>query len=242
MLNNGNKINCGFASDMVAYLYDEPNVVERAVFETHLADCRMCTDEFAAISNARFSVFEWRREEFAHLSTPEIVIPYTRKEIAVEENAQVGFLAGLRGLFGISGWPVVVAASLLVCLGVGFIAMNYLSGDQQIAANVNVERVHNQNVNILDSAIDIDVPLSQIARDNPAAGKNINSTGVHTVKAVGNHRPNRQLTAETQKAVDNVPQRNTQNRKAPVLSNFDDNDDKSLRLSDLFEDEVGAKR
>ncbi|MEO6655727.1 MAG: hypothetical protein ABIO36_06550 [Pyrinomonadaceae bacterium] len=244
MLSNGHKKDCEFADEIVSYIYCEVGVAERTVFETHLANCPVCTDEFAAISDARFSIFEWRKEEFDSLSTPQIVIPYAAKGRADEENVQMGLLAGLRGLFGAARLPVTVAALLLLCLGLGFVAMNYLGGDQQLAANVNVPPVamHNQNTKFPESAIEFEIPTSKIVKDDPVAGKNPNDTGIYSVKTLGNHRPNRQLTASIQKTFNNAPQRNLQNRKAPVLSSYDDTEDKSLRLSDLFDDEVGAKR
>ncbi|MEO6049778.1 MAG: hypothetical protein ABIP78_00395 [Pyrinomonadaceae bacterium] len=244
MLNNGNKINCGFSDEIVSYIYDEIGVAERSIFETHLADCPVCTDEFAAISNARFSVFEWQREEFSPLLTPEIIIPYAAKQRVVAEDAQVGILAGLRGLFGVALWPAAAAASLLLCLGLGFIAMNYFGSERQIAANVNVPAtvVPTQNVDIAPSNIENEVPSTLITKDNPGSAKEINNSEIRAVKTVGSRRPSRQTTAFVQRSVDIVPQRNMQNSKAPVLSSYEDNDDKSLRLSDLFEDEVGAKR
>ena len=241
MLTNGHKKDCGFGDEIVSYIYGEIGVTERSVFETHLADCPLCTDEFAAISNARFSVFEWQREEFAHLLTPEIIIPYAAKKRTIEENAKVGYLPGLRAIFGL---PIAVAASLLLCLGLGFVAITYLGGDQHIASNVNVPQitVHEKNTNILDPLSDIQVPPTHVAIVKPASEKEINSSEIRTGKTIGNPRSNRQTTDFPQRSADNIPQRNLQNRKAPVLSNYEENDDKSLRLSDLFEDEVGAKR
>ena len=54
MLNNGKKQECGFADDIVGYIYDEIGQAERRKFESHLVGCMACTDEFAGISNARF--------------------------------------------------------------------------------------------------------------------------------------------------------------------------------------------
>ena len=105
MLNNENEKSCGFADEIVTYIYGEISETERSKFEMHLVDCMSCTDEFAGISNARFAIFEWQKEEFAHLSTPEIVIPYTAKPKPAEA---IGFFAGLRGLLTLSGWSSAV--------------------------------------------------------------------------------------------------------------------------------------
>ena len=137
MLSNGNGSTCGFEDVMVSYIYDEIATSERRKFESHLVDCSACTDEFAAVSNARFSVFEWQKEEFAHLPTPEIIIPY---KAAATEEAAIGFLSGLRGLFSGFGMPATVAAALLVCVGLGFMAVTFLGrGEQDIASNIKLE-------------------------------------------------------------------------------------------------------
>ncbi|MEQ1924176.1 MAG: hypothetical protein ABL952_16870, partial [Pyrinomonadaceae bacterium] len=131
MLDNCNKNGCKFTDEIVSYMYDEIGEPERTKFEEHLLDCTVCTDEFAGISNARFSVFEWRKEEFAHLPTPNIVIPYG------DPAPAIGFFAGLRDLLTLSGWPAAatVAAGLIVSIGLGFAAINYLGGDQDMASN-----------------------------------------------------------------------------------------------------------
>lgn len=244
MLNNANSNNCGYADEILSYIYDEIGGAERLEFETHLAGCTPCTDEFAEISHARFSVFEWRKEEFAHLSTPDIVIPYIAKARVVEENESVGFLAGLRGLLGIASWPVAVAASLLICLGIGFVAMNYFDNSgEQIAANVNVPVVASPIVN----SVPVQNPPTITKVEDPEI-RVTNSPKVVTtpheirpIKVVEIRQPrtDRHMTAETQRPYNNISQ---PNREAPVLNNYDDSDDKSLRLSDLFDEEVGSIR
>ena len=115
MLTNGNNANCGFADEIVSYIYDESGEVERRKFETHLAGCSTCTDEFAAISNARFSVFEWQKEEFAQLPTPKIVIPYARDAVRDQADSP-GFFASLGAFLT---FPRFAAAAGAIVLGVG---------------------------------------------------------------------------------------------------------------------------
>ena len=248
MLTNGNKVDCGFADEIVSYIYDETGEAERRKFETHLTGCVTCTDEFAVISNARFSVFEWQKEEFAHLSTPDIVIPYAVEQLTVAvKDKPAGFISELRGFLSLVGRPMTAAAVLAVCVGLGFVAMNYIGGGEQAANDGNVppivpqiERVaaplgnpssesekHNEIV------IAAQVPISSKARDtNP-------------VKVVTENRKNRivkPLTANTKKLVNDlaVQKQTQQARKAPVLSETDETDDRSLRLTDLFDD--GGRR
>src|SRR5687768_3655002 len=128
MLRNTNNHRCGFADEIVSYIYDEIGATDRRRFESHLSECDGCTEEFAAVSNARFSVFEWHREEFAHLLTPEIVIPYAAKQTTVAESSSKGALAGFRGFLTLLGRPMAVAATLAVCIGLGFLTMTYIGG------------------------------------------------------------------------------------------------------------------
>ena len=242
-MNNDNKSNCGFEAQIVSYIYDEATEPERRKFESHLIACTTCTDEFAEISNARFSVFEWQKEEFSPLLTPQIVIPYADRK-PITEGAAAGWFEGMRGIFSGFGIPVTVAAALLIFLGIGFTAITLVRGtSDQIAANVVVEQpekaqpvLKNEtalketetNRTLADSAMPLTVKTDPSIR-SPA----------RPVKAVvESKRPSipRQLTAET------VKNKNIQVRKAPALSNFDEADDRSLRLADLFDEEIGSIR
>ncbi len=233
MLNNGHKKECGFADEIVAYIYDEIGQTERTKFESHLANCSACTDEFAGISNARFSIFEYQKEEFAHLATPEIVIPYAPKSHEVET---AGFFAGLRDMLTLSGWSsaVAVAAAVFVCIGLGFVAMNYVRSDQSIASNkIPV------NIPVIAPVVTTN-PQEVAEQKNPEATTPSNKSvdgGIRPVRAavVSQHRVfQRNLTADTKTRVDPSPTQ--KNLKAPVLSNYDEDDDKSLRLADLVDD------
>ena len=236
MLNNGHKKECGFAEEIVAYIYDEIGQPERTKFESHLANCSACTDEFAGISTARFSIFEYQKEEFAHLSTPEIVIPYAPKQREVET---AGFFAGLRDMLTLSGWSsaVAVAATVVVCIGLGFVAMNYVRSDQSIAsnkipANIPVVSTVGSSNPQIDVATQKDPDLA-----TPSNKPSNNNNDVRPVRAAvvyQRHVIPRNLTADTKTQVE--PTLTQKNLKAPVLSNYDDDDDKSLRLSDLVDD------
>src|SRR5881275_1304390 len=97
MLKNG-KNECPLNHEIVSYIYGELGGGIELEFETNLADCIACTDEFAAVSNARFSVYEWQKEEFAHLPTPAIVIPYA--SIGAEAGEAVSVIAAVRAWLG----------------------------------------------------------------------------------------------------------------------------------------------
>ena len=232
MLDNCNKNGCQFTGEIVSYMYDEIGESERTKFEQHLVDCTVCTDEFAGISNARFSVFEWHKEEFADLPTPNIIIPYA------EVADRAGFFAGLRDLLTLSGWPAAatVAAGLIVSIGLGFAAINYLGGSQEFASNTSVI-VAVPQVILPDNEARMPQTNAPVKKDG----------GIETVSNTDD-RQTRPLRASTgtqrlknERAVqrpNNTVVRNqaATTAKAPALTSYDDTDDKSLRLSDLFDD------
>ena len=86
MKDKKNSSNCEFAESIVTYMYGELPIGEQEDFEAHLKDCQLCIDEFAVISEARFSVYQWQRSEFAPLETPEIRIP-----IKVAANTEISW-------------------------------------------------------------------------------------------------------------------------------------------------------
>ena len=245
MLNNGNdKQKCPFGDEIVSYMYDEIHGAKRGKFESHLAGCTTCTDEFAGISNARFSVFEWRKEEFAHLPTPEIVIPYEPK---TRYAKTVGFFDGLRDLLTLSGWSsaAMVAAALVICIGLGFVAMNYIGLNGQVAGNnkpVVNEQVAPPVVTPRQNEGSV-LPSQPAARDLhvgdvmvPVSTKSASSRDVRPERVSVQVRRvrERNLTASR------LPEPSIQQkRKAPALTTYDEDDDKSLRLADLF-DEGGS--
>lgn len=244
MLNNGNNKNCGFDDAMISYIYDEITTVERREFETHLVNCSACTEEFAEISGARFSVFEWQKEAFAELPTPEIVIPYARATKVEAEAA--GFLAGLRGLFGGFGMPLTVGAALIICLGIGFAALTLMHGKEQIATNVVVEQPKLPQNSASDKSL-VDKGQTIVNTGVTVAAKEVEEStpSLHEARPVKaavetrRSRPVKQFTAET---ADRVNRPQPQTRKAPALSNFDEASDRSLRLTDLFDEEIGSIR
>ncbi len=243
MVNNGNNRNCGFDDVMVSYIYDEVKSGERRKFEAHLVDCSECTEEFAEISGARFSVFEWQKEAFAELPTPEIVIPYAKARKV--EPAQIGFFAALRGLFGGYGFSLTAAAALLICLGIGFAALTLMRGDDLVATNTVVDApnvlqttvVDRPSVNDSRAVIGIaDTVVSDVVKENIPTEREIKplKAAVESRRL----RPGKQMTAENVVRNKRV---SPQVRRAPALSNFDEVDDKSLRLTDLF-DGIGTIR
>ncbi len=235
-------MDCGSGESIVAYIYDEATPSERRNFEAHLLECAECTDEFAELSNARFSVFEWQKEAFAEIPTPEIVIPYEK----TRSGSESGFWEAVKAYLGGFAVPAL-AAAILLAAGIGFIAIVLTRGDQQLAANT-VEPV----VNVPQIAVQPSITeVPQVAnRPEVASEQRTNSVEREEKNKEIETSPRPSRVATQAKAIKSpTPKpvvarsenRNTQEtpRKKPVLSDFEESDDKSLRLTDLFDD-IGA--
>lgn len=227
------KDNCGFEELMVAYIYDEATSAERRRFEGHLLDCAPCTDEFASLSNARLSVFEWQKEDFAELATPRFEIPYE----PANANNEIGWFAKLQGVFSGFGVPIAAAAGILLVLGLGFATISLFSKPElQIAANIDVKSpLVEQKPSVSQNNV-ADVFVANTAEKvdrEPNPEREISPVKAADIRRARPLRPTVTQTAERRVAPNRL-------RKAPALSDFDEADDKSLRLTDLFEGEIGG--
>lgn len=240
MLDNVNKNNCGSSDEMVSFIYGEIDDDGRRLFERHLAECVRCTDEFTAISNARFSVFEWQKDEFANIPTPTFVIPGPIVQPNVESRP-AGLFAGLRAIFDFSYWPIAVAASVLILFGIGFVVISNLSGARvDVAANNIVPPVE---IPVNGAGPISDVPNAPIevsvSKDRKSETvqeqKSVKSNDSHNLRIYRNITANAPAKGKRPEVVD-------RDEKVPALNNYDDTNDRSLRLSDLFDEEVGATR
>ena len=230
MLNNNKE--CGFEDEIVSYMYDELGAAERTQFETHLVDCTSCTDEFAVVSFSRFSVFEWQKEEFAHLATPEIVIPYEARKVVVEK---AGWFVGFAEAFAFARSPLAVSGAFAVLIVLGFIGFNLVgTGGNEIASNIVPPVVIEQRV---ETPKALNSPIAIVDQDP------ITSEEVRPVTAASREvRPKlARPTSPLRRVVENraVPNPTRQARRAPVLSDLGDDDEDSLRLSAMF-DEIGG--
>ncbi|HVF46327.1 MAG TPA: hypothetical protein VNA17_02050 [Pyrinomonadaceae bacterium] len=236
MLNTGNKLDCGPADEIVSYIYGEGDQRWRTRFEEHLSNCTSCTDEFACIADARFSVFEWHKEEFVPLLTPAIVIPYVAAQLS--SPVDTSFFAGLRSIFTIPRLATGLAA-VLVTAGLGLFGSNYM-GDTQMAV------VGPEQNTVRPPAPTAAATLTDEERSaaSDEAERKIDTPRKQPETKTRRGRTNAQdrdigkpLTANIKRSADRDANPNSaQRRKAPVLNNFDESDDRSLRLTDLFDD------
>ncbi len=231
MLNKGITDSCGRSDEILAYIYKEIESEKVIGFETHLAGCESCTDEFAAVSDARFSVFEWHKEEFSHLPTPEFSIPYVAKTV---ESA--GFFTAVGEMIRNVGWPATVAATIAVCVGLGFAMMMWVNSGGNEIARVEVDGG--------SGPADSPSPIAALTRPSVIESSDRPEPELLPNLPEGTYVParvNKNRKLSSPKAPVNRPRTNSLPvmSRAPVLSSYVDIEDRSLRLSDLL-DEAGG--
>jgi hypothetical protein len=234
MLNNRNNTGCGFGDEIVSYMYGELAAVDCERFESHLLTCTACTDEFAAIADARYSVFDWRKCEFAALETPAIVIPYDRPDIQAE---RIGAFAAFGEM--VRSWRLAFATALIAIAAVTILTLGYLSKPQQVTISSVPTEVKKpdtiHSVATEHKKVTTLKPEIESVKHVDLRPKTIHPVKAREVKPMA--RPHSVLPTST--VADQTVKSGV--TKAPVLSNYDENEDKSLRLADLFDTEVGVR-
>ena len=227
---------CSFDGDLLAYLYDELAETERVRFEGHIADCGSCIDEFAGLSEARYSVYEWRKLEFAPMEPPKIVIPYG----AIQPS--VSWIDSVKAVFDFpQRWAAAGAglAFVAVITTIGLIALNRLdSRGLVVQTNTGAQSSPTVSVDPPKSDLKVSIDPKAAVRTLPET-EDVSSVSsgqadkrVTAVKALVNPRPVRndsKLPADDKKPTN-------RNQNAPSLSEFDESEDESLRLADIFDD------
>jgi len=269
MLNNNHKrASCGFTEQMVSYFYNETSQAEKAVFETHLTNCPHCTDELASFGFVRSSLIEWRDEEFFKLEAPVFEIS-TIKTVnqSVESDLRSWFL-NLRKMFSFNPMTATaVLAALIVCIGLVFIAVSSSSNselaevDNKTNEKNNEKIVFSSNVNKINE--ESDETIAQDISNKSLPGISPKSTNTETKDlqplpirekrlaskdSVVRVSDNTKNDSEKSETVPNLKETNKENKKStavqkqrvPNLTSLDDDEDKSVRLADLFE-EIGSK-
>lgn len=223
---------CEFAAEAVSYMYGEMAAGERTAFESHLAGCQRCIDEFAAIAEVRFSVYEWQKSEFAPLRTPAIRIPDFIRAAGAKVSPFTRILAAF------SFRPALAAAAVVAVLGLGVLTAWFVNQPASVAR--------------IDGVVEGPGPVQTVgpalaaSQPEPVGEQNdsiIPSLPSSVAKAV-NRRSGKQrrLPLRPENAGMIQPRRNpapsltAEARKLPRLNGFSDDEDVSLRLADLFAD------
>lgn len=227
MLDIAHGHNCEREHEIVAYLYGELAEGESSRFESHLGECGSCIDAFAELSDPRFAVYEWQRTEFADLPTPRIVIPY--------ETASAGWFSGLKAIFSLPGLVPAAAGAAVLAVVIGGYFL--LSTDAKIptVAAVPTQKLPVATIETpFPAATESEVADPEI-RPTVVSSRPVRRDRAVEAKAAAPTPKVRSMTAENEKPLEVDPKPDTA-AKAPVLSGFEEEDDRSLRLADLFDD------
>ena len=241
-INNETVESCASSAGLVAYLYGEMEPAVQDLFENHLSGCDRCTDDFAEISFARLDVYEWNRDEFAPLETPQFAIPY------IEAAVRASWLSGLHGYFASNReWAFAGGAFGLIAIifAAWFTFSIARSGE---ISEVEVPEIHSTGgvpendsrtnfpvvTAVNDKFIKADNPVSETARDKIETART--SLRKNSVRVAAVNR----RTLKTAELIMNKPVLSRRST-APRLNDFEDDEDNTLRLGDLLAD-VDSRR
>jgi hypothetical protein len=220
---------CGFSDDVLPYMYGEMPSSEISAFESHLLDCDECTDELAAVSFARYEVYDWKKLEFDPLPTPR----FMPVETAAAEVKTASWLGGLRATFarGSLGFVpefALVAIGLTVAGVVYFAGMNKPDTAKIETAPAVVSRSAPSPENersVADNVPVVETPRAVV----PAVARTGNAKRVTPIRATRLPRSSVARTVRTVRDRQPTP-------TIPRLNEFSEDEDTSLRLAQLFDD------
>ncbi len=221
---------CERSSEILPYIYRENSHADRDIFDAHLADCAECRDEFAAMSFSRYSVYEWQREEFASLATPDLAAVFATK---VSDGEPLGWLDGIREWFTLPQRLAFAGGFAAIAVGIISGAFYLSSSDQAATPDI----VKENEVTISQPTIDrgtapipeiVQAPDAMPERAKPAEAVRTLSKPVNR-KAAVNRGPADKKPSESSLAT-------VQPADLPRLTEDDDDLDYGLRLSDLVAD------
>lgn len=256
MLNtNGHNKTCAFAEQIVSYLYDEATVKEKTEFVAHLENCPDCSDELTAFGFVRSSIQEWRREEIFALEMPALEIPHLQPvkiagNSAASENSG-SWLDRIQKIFTLSpklAFGSAAFAVLAICVGLGLTVFKS-SNESDVAANSNrsfQNEIANTNkinepaptVSAFEPQKSGSVPENKPEQAFIKSSKNQAEKIVESPKRIVKDKPENKKPGGAMASTDVENKRDKTNavetRKAPKLSNLNEEEDNSLRLADLF--------
>lgn len=257
--NNHNNQSCRFAEQIVSYLYGEFERDDKIKFEAHLKDCSTCADEYAGFGFVRSSVLEWRNEDFSKLPTPTFDIPATKNEklspsVSTESNSWFG---DFRKMFSFNpAWAMAALAVLVVCAGITFFVLNFSSsneiaekGDDKNAVKIAVSPTaevpkKSDDKNVSNKEAEKSAPPTPNAGNLPSQkGREKQPVPVKSAIKVSSSDINNNTDNVNRSPKANDTLRKTppvKKRNVPNLNDFDDDEDESIRLADLF-DELDTK-
>lgn len=166
-----NSPGCERASDLIAFLYNEASEHERRDFESHLQQCRSCSQEIASFGVVRESITTWRDEVLSgFVATP---VP--------SEPRRKSALAAFREFFDLSPlWlkGAISFALITLCALAALALFRLPNKNTQVAvADVDKDRVY--------TAQDVEQMVKDaVAREQQSAQQRENADTIRTREPV----------------------------------------------------------
>ncbi len=250
MLNdNHQNLSCNFTEEIISYLYNEMNLSEKLNFEAHLPECAICAREIADFTFVRSEIFNWKSNEFDQCSTPIIEIPYQDSVQPVRPvQISLPWYNRVRDYFSLS--PIWLTAStalalLAICFGLVLVAINSLKTTEVKLAQKNqpnaTPTIEVKNVNSTNSTVEPTKPKTSTTSVPPTENSTENAATTNVrgkqSKKPQNATPKRNLPLNSDKNENTITPKFNKKTNSKSLTG-EDEEDNSLRLSDLF-DEIG---
>ncbi len=245
--NNNHNSSCAFGEQIVSYIYNEASAKERNEFESHLPNCLSCADEIAGFGLVRSSISEWRREELFVLESPALKIPALRPIVATSEKGT--WIDELRKLFSFSPAWAAGFAVLIICVGLVWLFFGNSKNEMiveipPIVEEKPIEQPKEENAFVKpqdEKPVEIPQKVKQteqktVAPKNRETIKAVNTPKLKSVQP----KFNNSMATNKQNLNRNNKSNTVQKQEAPTLSGVSDEDDKSLRLAELF-NEIDGK-
>ena len=226
---------CTFSGDMLAYLYDELSPDGRVHFESHLSGCSRCIDEFAELSMSRYSVYEWKKLEFAPLATPRFIVPVrpSSEKVSWRESICAAF-----------AWNVTAATAggmAVLLLGLFGFATYFGDAGTRVTLHADTGPLSGQT-----TPAGVAAPLNEstgVEDPEIAASESISATAPRSQPApaaapLKPDSPKARLVRRSSVKTEPIRRTPTNRRleNSPTLGQYVEDRDESLRLSDLFND------
>jgi len=230
-----NKTGCDFSSDVAGFIYDEISPVAKSRVQEHLRSCDHCSQEVTALSAARLSIHQWRQQTFAEMDTPVIVLP--RRVLQSTNTGSFG-----QWISWLLRPPVLAAFTALVVIALAVI-VQFRPAAVEIAQDLEVDRTTQSIITAQDKVINEPDTTREIlvtpvvpkaaAADGPARAASAPTPKASRKTLLGA----RAEAAKASKGVNSIPSDRsvaTDAAKLPQLSDFVENEDQTLLLSDLL--------
>lgn len=246
---------CEFAAETVDFIYGEMSDGRQNAFQIHLNRCDECAAEVSEFSGIKFSIQDWKATEFDRIATPKFEIPYETK-IQIAAGEPISFFDSIKNYLRFSPILTSAAAFTILAFLIGsavFVLQN--NREQTIVENIPAtdfsptpkavrnppETETSANTEKEKSGKDENETNSPVI-EKKVDGRFDDSVSVKTKETVPVERKSSAVKSSEKKsappansAKDIRVQKAVRATKKPRLNDLpDDEDDDSLRLSDMF--------